>query len=123
VTSKDKPILVRWLFVSLAASPAAKPYVSIKPDDAVVFEEGARIIDRLVTVDCRKEALAATKIDHLAMADAVQTLLIGVFDELIVEKPVFAAMMRPGERMPGVRKIKDEVGQQAPRANAAPLSG
>jgi hypothetical protein len=60
----DKTDLMVWVFTALAAHPAVKPYASVTDAQrAEVSAVTARLLERLVTVDCRKETVAAIKAD------------------------------------------------------------
>ncbi len=60
----DKTGLMVWVFTALAAHPAVKPYATVTDAQRAEVSAGtARLLERLVTVDCRKETLAAIKAD------------------------------------------------------------
>jgi hypothetical protein len=58
----DKVALMQWVFMALAAHPSMKKFTNVTPDDQTEIDKrtGALFI-RLVTSDCRKEAVAALK--------------------------------------------------------------
>ncbi|NGM50666.1 hypothetical protein G5B46_13695 [Caulobacter sp. 602-2] len=57
-TADDKASLVVWMLVAISSHPAAKPYSQVTPKqraDAMVA--AATVLDRLVLVACRREAV------------------------------------------------------------------
>lgn len=58
----DQKALIVWMFAALGAHPAVRPYVTIttsQQDD--VSRQAAELMQRLITVDCRTESVAALK--------------------------------------------------------------
>lgn len=59
-TGKDRVIFVRWLFVALTAHPDLQSLAKVsKADHEEATRQMAGVVNRLVLVDCRKEAVAA----------------------------------------------------------------
>ena len=61
-SAEDQETLVDWVFVAISAHPAVQPYA--KAPDAQrdeVNRKGAKLFERLLTSDCRKETIAALK--------------------------------------------------------------
>jgi hypothetical protein len=58
----DKTDLVVWVFAALAIHPAVKQYANIAPDARERIDTNiANLIERLLTKDCRSQAVAALK--------------------------------------------------------------
>lgn len=58
----DQATLVVWVFAAVSAHPAVQPYAKVtdaQRDD--VNKQGAKLFERLLTVDCRAETVAALK--------------------------------------------------------------
>jgi hypothetical protein len=59
---KDQSKLVEWVFQAMALHPDVKPYSVITPEQRdVTNKAAAAMMERLVIVDCRKEAVEAMK--------------------------------------------------------------
>ncbi len=62
-TGKDRAIFTQWMFMALAANPAVKDLTNIPADRRDQTDrEMAGVMNRLVLVDCRKEAARALKL-------------------------------------------------------------
>ena len=62
--AEDRVTLMRWVFLAMAASPNVKSMVNISAEQHSAIEKKAgALIQRLLTVDCRAETLAALKHD------------------------------------------------------------
>ncbi len=75
-TDQDKTALMVWIFQAVSAHPTVRAYANVT--DAQRQESAkaaAAILQRLLTVDCRKESSAAVKADGPA---AFQTALAGL---------------------------------------------
>lgn len=58
----DKVALMQWVFMALAAHPSMKKFTNVTSDDQTdVNKRTGGLFIRLVTSDCRKEAVAALK--------------------------------------------------------------
>jgi hypothetical protein len=72
----DRTGLMVWMFTAFSAHPAVRPYASVTDAQRQDTSKAmARLLERLVTVDCRKEALAAIQADGPnSIQQAFQTL-------------------------------------------------
>jgi hypothetical protein len=61
--SKDDQLtLVRWMFVSIALQPALQPLAAITPEQRDSYaKDVAALYERLLYVDCRKEAVVSLR--------------------------------------------------------------
>jgi hypothetical protein len=72
----DKTSLMVWVFTALAAHPAVRPYATVTDAQrAEVSASTARLLERLVTQDCRKETVAAMKSDGPSSIQQAFTVL------------------------------------------------
>lgn len=63
-TAEDRVALMRWVFLAMASSPTVKSMVNISAEQHSSIEKKAgALIQRLMTVDCRAETIAALKHD------------------------------------------------------------
>jgi hypothetical protein len=63
-TGKDRVIVMQWFFAALSVNPNVESFSSATPDlRASVTKQAAMVLERLVLVDCRAEAVAAIKHD------------------------------------------------------------
>ena len=61
-SAEDQLILKRWMFTAFSADPSLKPLSNISPAQRTkVNAEAGGVYNRLLTVDCRKEAVSALK--------------------------------------------------------------
>ncbi len=62
-TSKeDQLALIQWVFVAMAVHPAVQPYSKATPADReALTQKAGQLMQRLLTVDCRAEAILALK--------------------------------------------------------------
>ena len=61
-TAADQERLVVWVFTSVSAHPAVQPYARVtEAQQQDMNQQGARMFERLLTVDCRAESVAALK--------------------------------------------------------------
>jgi hypothetical protein len=75
----DKAVYVRWLFVVMSSSPAAKSLASIAPGERdAVNREMAGLVERLLLSDCHKQTIEAISSEGFG---SMQTSF-SVFDDL-----------------------------------------
>lgn len=102
MSGQDKAVLTRWLFAGLSVNKQAAPYVKIsEADRKMAFEAGAKLADRLIADDCRKEAGAALKEQRTAFARAFYVAFYTVIDDMLGDDSTAEALMTPGEFMDG----------------------
>jgi len=90
----DKTSLMVWVFTALAAHPAVKPYASVTDAQrAQVSAAAARLLERLITQDCRHEAVAALKSDGPNSIQQAFTMLGQVAVAGLAQDPSVATAM------------------------------
>lgn len=58
----DQLALVKWIYSAMSTHPAVKPYSNFTPNQVAALNKNAGLLfQRLLTVDCRTEAVAALK--------------------------------------------------------------
>jgi hypothetical protein len=89
-TDQDRVLLARWIFGSLAANPAIRDLSSVTPDQTDKMDRDfARIFQRLVLVDCRKETVIALKNEGMsALESSFETLGSSTMTHLVSGKEV-----------------------------------
>ena len=90
----DKTELMVWVFSALSAHPAVKPYASVTDAQrAETSKTAARLLERLVTQDCRKETVAAIRADGPSSIQAAFKVLGQVAVAGLVQDPAVAKAM------------------------------
>ncbi|MBO9714218.1 hypothetical protein [Sphingomonas sp.] len=93
-TSADKTLLIQWMFTALAASPKVAAMSRVSPEERGRFSKGAgQLMQRLLTVDCRPEAIATIKADGAgALAKSFETLGQVAMREFMIDPQVAVAL-------------------------------
>lgn len=103
----DRVMLVRWIFTELALHPAVKPLTSVtdeQRDDA--NKKMVATFVRLLTSDCRKEAVDALKYEGAAaMGTSFQVLGQMASRDLMTESHVASGMNELGKYLEGEDKL------------------
>jgi hypothetical protein len=75
-SEQDRTLLTRWMFISMASNPAVKSLATVTPQVRTEANQGiARLFERLILTDCRKETIEALKYDGRGAFEAgFQTL-------------------------------------------------
>lgn len=61
-TERDRGVLIRWMFMAMARHAAVEDVARVtKQDRESVNREMARLFDRLLSEDCREQAVAAMR--------------------------------------------------------------
>jgi hypothetical protein len=93
-SSDDKTTLMVWAFTALSAHPSVKVYANVSDAQRLeVSKNAARLLERLTTVDCRKETLAAFKTDGPASLQGAFSTLGQVAVGGLVQDPAVAKAM------------------------------
>jgi hypothetical protein len=93
-SSEDKTTLMVWAFTAISAHPSVKAYANISDAQRLeVSKSAARLLERLTTVDCRKETLAAFKTDGPASLQGAFSTLGQVAVGGLVQDPAVAKAM------------------------------
>jgi hypothetical protein len=67
----DQTRLMQWMFALIALNPAVRPNAAITPPQREAFDrQAAALMQRLLTVDCRKETVAALKYEGSSAIEA-----------------------------------------------------
>ena len=75
-TPDDQRDLVLWVFAAIASHPDIQHYATITSDQqTAIIKKAAALVDRLVTVDCRKQAVDAIKYEGASAMEASFTTL------------------------------------------------
>jgi hypothetical protein len=75
-TPADRVILVRWLFTSLSLHPGVQDLIQITPKQKTEANQAvAKLIERLLTVSCRKETIEAVKYEGTSAIESSFNLL------------------------------------------------
>ena len=106
-TVDDKAGLIRWMFAAMSANPKIEMMSKVSPEQRTALSLGAgKIIERLLTVDCRTEAVAALKADGPAAVGAAFELLGSVAMREFMSEPAVAAGMAAVSRGADEAKLK-----------------
>jgi hypothetical protein len=70
-TDADKLMLARWVFVGITANKSIKDLATVTPEQREnSHKQAAALLDKLLTTDCRPEAVQAAKYEG---GDAIET--------------------------------------------------
>jgi hypothetical protein len=71
MSPSDQTAVVRWIFSAMALHPDVAPYAKLTPAQHDAFDQEASLLmQRLLTVDCRKETVEALKYEGPASFEA-----------------------------------------------------
>jgi hypothetical protein len=88
----DQTRLMQWMFGLIALNPAVKPNAQITPAEREGFDRGAAaLMQRLLTVDCRKETVAALKYEGSSAIESSFRVLGEVAVRGLMSDPTVAA--------------------------------
>lgn len=91
-TPADKADLSKWIFASLALHPSVDEFVSITPAQRAAFDtQAGRLMVRLLTVDCRKETVAALKYEGQGAISSGFEVLGGAATTELMSDPAVTA--------------------------------
>lgn len=70
-SDEDKAVLVRWIFIAISSTPAIKDLANVnEPQRTENAKAVGALIGRLLTVDCRNEAVLGLKYEGAAALQA-----------------------------------------------------
>lgn len=122
-TEADKVQLVKWIFASVSASPQVANMARITPDERTAYQRRAgALFDRLMTVDCRKEAVAALRYEGVGAIESGFGVLGGVAMRGLMGDPAVSASigdMAATTSTPALEAVLREAGITAPEKPAA----
>lgn len=74
-TAADQTAFMVWMFSAMAAHPAVKDYATISPaQHEAIATRASALFQRLMTVDCRAESVAALKYEGASAFEASFTV-------------------------------------------------
>lgn len=75
-SAEDQVILVKWVFAAMSEHPAVKPMTKLTADEREGYNrQAAALMQRLMTIDCRKETVAALKYEGFSAIETAFSLL------------------------------------------------
>jgi hypothetical protein len=93
--ANDQTRLMQWMFGLIALNPAVKPNAAITAQEREGFDRGAAtLMQRLLTVDCRKETVAALKYEGPSAIESSFRVLGEVAVRGLMSDPTVAAGVR-----------------------------
>jgi len=88
----DRTALMTYVFAALSVHPDLRRYSTITVADRVrINKEGAALMQRLLTVDCRRETVAALKSDGVEVIERAFEGLADAASTQMVDEPSVAA--------------------------------
>jgi hypothetical protein len=119
-TESDKAALVQWVFSAISAGPVVQSMSTVTPAQRVEFNRNAaRLMVRLLTVDCRTQAVEAMKIDGPAVIESsFGTLGQVAMRGMMADAKVVVELEQLGGFMdaPALAKLGEEAGIRSPKA-------
>ncbi|MFS0736398.1 hypothetical protein ABC347_05045 [Sphingomonas sp. 1P06PA] len=117
-TPADRDTMMQWIFSAYAAADIAREISSVTPEQHVAYNKrGAALFERLILVDCRKQAVAAIRNEGQTAFEQSFQVLGQMAGRGLMEDPKVAAEM---ERFGAVLDreklgaLMTEAGQAAP---------
>jgi hypothetical protein len=106
--SNDRVMLVQWMFTAFALHPAVQPLASITAEQrSSATKKVATLFVRLLTENCRKEAVDAMKYEGEAAIDTSFQVLGGVASrDLMTDPQVSKGMGALGDDLSNEEKLK-----------------
>ena len=91
---KDQSELMKWVFIAMALHPEVSPYATVTPEQRETANKAAAaMMERLVFVDCRKEAVEAMKYEGGSALESSFNVLGQVAMRGIMGNPAVSAGM------------------------------
>lgn len=107
-SAEDQTDLILWLFAAMARHPAVKPYATISDDQRAAIDlKGGKLVERLLTVDCRSETVTALKYEGSSAFENSFSLLGQVAMRGLMADPSVAESMGALARGIDGQKIKE----------------
>jgi hypothetical protein len=93
-SSDDRTNLMVWVFTAISVHPAVKPYANVTDAQRTAASVAtARLLERLITVDCKGEAVAAIRTDGPSSIQQAFSVLGQVAVGGLVQDPAVAKSM------------------------------
>ncbi len=87
-TEADKQAVNQWMFAAMTANPVLKSYSSLSDAQRIEFSTSfARTMQRLVQVDCEKQASAAVKDEGMGVVEIAMNGLSAVAGRELLTSP------------------------------------
>jgi len=112
-SADDQILLVQWIFSAFALNPAVAPLSSISAEQREeINKRTAALTERLLTVDCHKESVAAIKYEGITAISSGFQALGEVASRGLMNDPKVAAGMGDLDKYYDNGKL-NELGQEA----------
>jgi hypothetical protein len=86
---QDRIALIKWYFAAMSAHPAVRSFVTMTPEQRDEANRGmVELTSRLLTVDCRKESLAAIKYEGKSAFEGSFNLLGQISQKSLMSQEV-----------------------------------
>jgi len=93
LNGKERKVLAKWIFFSIAAHPEIKSYSNASTADIEASDKYiGKLITRLLTVDCPNEMKAAHKTNPLAVQQGFELVGKVAMQELLTHQSVTSAI-------------------------------
>lgn len=122
-TEADRVQLIKWLFASVSASPQVADMTRITDAERTAYQRRAgELFNRLMTVDCRKETVAALRYEGIRTIESGFSVLGGVAMRGLMSDPAVTASMgemATSTTTPALKAVLREAGITGPEKPAA----
>jgi hypothetical protein len=121
-SAADQQVLVKWVYSALSAHPTVNGYSTLTAtQDEAMAKDAGQLMQRLLTVDCRKETRDALKYEGAdAFGTAFEALGGAAMSSIMTDPKVAANIARVQSHidLPAIMAVAAEAG--APATPAAP---
>ncbi|OHC99992.1 MAG: hypothetical protein A3H25_11310 [Sphingomonadales bacterium RIFCSPLOWO2_12_FULL_63_15] len=122
--AEDRTALLRWVFAAMATNPTIQDMTRVAPEQAAALSANtAKLMQRLLLVDCRKQAVDAIKYEQGgAIQHAFGTLGQIAMSDLMREDSTSAYMGSLDQHLDKAKwaELMAEAGVKAPAPDKAP---
>lgn len=122
-TEADRVQLVKWIFASVSASPQVADMTRITAAERTAYQRRAgELFNRLMTVDCRKETVAALRYEGIRTIESGFGVLGGVAMRGLMSDPAVTASMgemATSTTTPALEAVLREAGLSVPEKPVA----
>ncbi len=106
-STQDRQDLVRWVFSAASLHPAVSPIFSITAEQLDGANQGmGGLLERLMTVDCRDETIAAVKVEGELAIQTSFTILGQVAGQELFNSPEVAQALSGLDKHVDMQKIE-----------------
>lgn len=111
-TMADQNTLIAWIYAAISANPNLKAYSRLtESDQQQILKRGGELYERLLTVDCRKESVAAIKYEGASAFQGAFSVLGQVAMRNAMSDPQVAAALDMSKYL-DMKKL-EELGKEA----------